>query len=57
MPTLRPVISSMYHQNVKIKAHKTLADLQGPINIPLLGNFLLYLKKENRGCLHKALVR
>lgn len=35
---------------------KTFRDLNGPPAWPLLGNFIMYIKKENRGRLHEALV-
>jgi cytochrome P450 len=33
---------------------KSLQDLDGPSGWPLVGNFLMYLKKENRGKMHEV---
>ena len=35
---------------------KTIDDLSGPPSWPVVGNFWLYIKKENRGRLHEAMV-
>lgn len=35
---------------------KTINDMTGPPAWPVVGNFLLYIKKENRGRLHEAMV-
>ena len=40
----------------EVPVYKTVQDLQGPKTLPLVGNFWVYVKKENRGRLHEVQV-